>query len=131
MPPLSFQVQSREVVIDPFCGRGTVLALANELGLTALGVDVDAACVKAAERLDMEKLRKAEPGTWKIILNAFDILLVEVEKHDSYMIHFCSYYLFEICFCMFLYYVKSGCCKDLIECLKLKTKSKINWLCKR
>ena len=49
-----------KVVIDPFCGRGTVLALANELGVAALGVDVDAACVKAAERLDILKLRAAE-----------------------------------------------------------------------
>lgn len=49
-----------QVVIDPFCGRGTVLALANELGVAALGVDVDAACVKAAERLDILKLRAAD-----------------------------------------------------------------------
>eukprot|EP00435_Cladocopium_sp_Y103_P015804 s1188_g3.t2 len=54
------QGMGTEVVIDPFCGRGTVLALANELGLAALGVDVDAACVKAAERLDILKLRAAD-----------------------------------------------------------------------
>ena len=49
-----------QVVIDPFCGRGTVLALTNELGVAALGVDVDAAGVKAAKRLDILKLRAAD-----------------------------------------------------------------------
>lgn len=48
------------LVIDPFCGRGTVLALANDLGLPALGVDVDVACARAAERLDLEKLSRSE-----------------------------------------------------------------------
>ena len=88
VPPFSFRVQSRQVVIDPFCGRGTVLALANELGLTALGVDVDAACVKAAERLDMEKLRKAEPGTLHYFIQFWmqNRHFAEVEEHDSYMI---------------------------------------------
>lgn len=28
------------VVVDPFCGRGTVLAVANELGMDAVGVDL-------------------------------------------------------------------------------------------
>jgi hypothetical protein len=27
------------VVVDPFCGRGSVLAVANDLGLHAIGVD--------------------------------------------------------------------------------------------
>ena len=28
------------LVIDPFCGRGTVLAVANKLGLDALGIEL-------------------------------------------------------------------------------------------
>ena len=27
-------------VVDPFCGRGTVLAVANALGLDAVGVEI-------------------------------------------------------------------------------------------
>ena len=36
------------VVVDPFCGRGTVLAVANEMGFDALGVDVLAKRCRAA-----------------------------------------------------------------------------------
>lgn len=38
------------VVVDPFCGRGTVLAVANALGLDALGVDVSQRCCRASRR---------------------------------------------------------------------------------
>ena len=37
-----------EQVIDPFCGRGTVLAVANAMGLDALGVDISARRCRAA-----------------------------------------------------------------------------------
>jgi diadenosine tetraphosphate (Ap4A) HIT family hydrolase len=37
-----------EVVVDPFCGRGTVLAVANEMGFDAIGVDVGGKRVRAA-----------------------------------------------------------------------------------
>ncbi|CAE7892724.1 BRCC3, partial [Symbiodinium necroappetens] len=49
-----------ETIVDPFCGRGTVLAVANQLGLSALGVDVDQACMKAAQRLDMQRFLSSE-----------------------------------------------------------------------
>ena len=39
------------VVVDPFCGHGTVLAVANELGMDAIGVDVSTKRCKAARRL--------------------------------------------------------------------------------
>lgn len=39
------------LVVDPFCGHGTVLAVANELGLDALGVDRSRAQCKAARNL--------------------------------------------------------------------------------
>jgi hypothetical protein len=39
------------VVVDPFCGRGTVLAVANALGLDAIGVDRNGRCCRAARKL--------------------------------------------------------------------------------
>jgi hypothetical protein len=39
------------VVVDPFCGNGTVLAVANALGLDAVGVDRSARACSAARRL--------------------------------------------------------------------------------
>jgi len=36
------------VVVDPFCGRGTVLAVANEMGFDAIGVDIGGKRVRAA-----------------------------------------------------------------------------------
>lgn len=37
-----------KVVVDPFCGRGTVLAVANDMGLDAIGVDIGGKRVRAA-----------------------------------------------------------------------------------
>ncbi len=42
------------IVVDPFCGRGTVLAVANEMGLDALGVDISAKRCRAARALKLE-----------------------------------------------------------------------------
>jgi hypothetical protein len=36
------------VIVDPFCGRGTVLAVANDLGFDAIGVDISAKRCRAA-----------------------------------------------------------------------------------
>lgn len=36
------------VVVDPFCGRGTVLAIANEMGFDTIGVDISAKRCRAA-----------------------------------------------------------------------------------
>ena len=41
-------------VVDPFCGRGTVLAAANAAGLAAIGVDLSAKRCRAAERLTLD-----------------------------------------------------------------------------
>jgi hypothetical protein len=38
-------------VVDPFCGWGTVLAVANALGLDAIGVDLSARMCRRARRL--------------------------------------------------------------------------------
>lgn len=42
-------------VVDPFCGRGTVLAVANALGLDAIGVDLSARRCRAAGKLVVER----------------------------------------------------------------------------
>ncbi len=39
------------VVVDPFCGRGTVLAVANAMGFDAVGVDLGAKRCRAARNL--------------------------------------------------------------------------------
>jgi hypothetical protein len=41
------------VVVDPFCGRGTVLAVGNALGLDAIGVDRSPRCCRAAKKLSL------------------------------------------------------------------------------
>jgi hypothetical protein len=38
-------------VVDPFCGHGTVLAVANAMGLDALGVDISVRQCRAARKL--------------------------------------------------------------------------------
>lgn len=45
-------------VVDPFCGRGTVLAVANAMGFDAIGVDLSAKRCRAARVLSLD-----EPGT--------------------------------------------------------------------
>ncbi len=42
---------SARVVVDPFCGRGTVLAVANAMGLDAIGVELSAKRCRAARAL--------------------------------------------------------------------------------
>jgi len=44
------------LVVDPFCGRGSVLAVANALGLDALGVDLSAKRCRNARSLDLATL---------------------------------------------------------------------------
>jgi tRNA G10 N-methylase Trm11 len=41
-------------VVDPFCGQGTVLAVANTLGLAAIGVDRNSRACRAARKLTLE-----------------------------------------------------------------------------
>jgi DNA modification methylase len=36
-------------VCDPFCGHGTVLHVAEELGMDSVGVDIDPECCAACE----------------------------------------------------------------------------------
>jgi hypothetical protein len=43
-------------VVDPFCGKGTVLAVANALGLAALGVELSGKRCRAARKLSVAAL---------------------------------------------------------------------------
>lgn len=55
---------STRVVVDPFCGHGTALAVANALGLDAVGVDLGARRCRAARRLvvDLTALPDRSPS---------------------------------------------------------------------
>lgn len=41
------------LVVDPFCGYGTLLAVANEFGFSARGIDKSARCCRAARKLTL------------------------------------------------------------------------------
>jgi hypothetical protein len=43
------------VVVDPFCGRGTALAVANSMGLDAIGVELSAKRCRAARALTLPR----------------------------------------------------------------------------
>jgi SAM-dependent methyltransferase len=45
---------STRIVVDPFCGLGTVLAVANALGLDAVGVDIAPRMCRRARNLRIE-----------------------------------------------------------------------------
>ena len=42
-------------IVDPFCGWGTVLAVANMLGMEAIGVDLSARMVRKARALRIDR----------------------------------------------------------------------------
>ncbi|HEV8547638.1 MAG TPA: hypothetical protein VGQ57_01400 [Polyangiaceae bacterium] len=46
-------------IVDPFCGQGTALAVANAWGLDALGIDRSARCCRAARKLTMVAPQRA------------------------------------------------------------------------
>jgi len=49
------------LVVDPFCGHGTALAVANQFGFDALGVELSARKVRAAKRLVLNPGGAHEP----------------------------------------------------------------------
>ena len=51
------ETQTR-LVVDPFCGHGTVLAVANVMGFEGLGVDRSSRQVRAARKLTIDLKRE-------------------------------------------------------------------------
>lgn len=51
-----------QTVIDPFCGHGTVLAVANSLGLNAVGVELSPKRARMARRLTADGLLLSKRG---------------------------------------------------------------------
>jgi hypothetical protein len=49
------------VIVDPFCGRGTVLAVANTMGFDAIGIDISAKRCRAARTLVLDAVTLAPP----------------------------------------------------------------------
>lgn len=47
---------STRTIVDPFCGHGLILKVANRLGLNAIGVDLSRKCVKKARALIIDNL---------------------------------------------------------------------------
>ncbi|MES1178674.1 MAG: SAM-dependent methyltransferase [Myxococcales bacterium] len=47
------QESQTTLVVDPFCGHGTALAVANQYGFDALGVELSTRKVRAAKRLEL------------------------------------------------------------------------------
>lgn len=48
---------STRTIVDPFCGHGTVLAIANELGLDAVGVELSPKRAKKARALQTSEFK--------------------------------------------------------------------------
>ena len=44
---------SSKVILDPFVGRGTIPAIANNFGMDAIGIDIDPAQAEKARRMNM------------------------------------------------------------------------------
>ncbi len=50
------------LIIDPFCGHGTVLAAANELGMNALGVELSRKRCQKARQLNLQQFTSPDPS---------------------------------------------------------------------
>jgi hypothetical protein len=54
---VAFAGASDRLILDPFCGRGTIPAVAEALGFDAVGVDIDPAQCEKASRLRLALVR--------------------------------------------------------------------------
>jgi hypothetical protein len=50
-------------ILDPFCGHGSVLAVANDLGFNAIGVELSRKRAKVARSLTLGNLALGETGS--------------------------------------------------------------------
>ena len=44
-------------VVDPFTGRGTIIAIAYQCGLLALGIDIDEHQIKEAKKIIHKRIK--------------------------------------------------------------------------
>lgn len=66
-------------IIDPFAGQGTVLAMANSVGLPSIGVEISPKRCRKANNLEID-LELISPSMRKI---ALDIVAARAELADS------------------------------------------------
>ncbi|KAM9977076.1 hypothetical protein ACTFIR_010929 [Dictyostelium discoideum] len=66
-------------IIDPFCGKGSVLAVANVYGLNSVGVDLSSGKTKNSFnlQLDVETVNKFDPRVWQQSNNNKSNLLIK------------------------------------------------------
>lgn len=55
---VTFAGQADRLIIDPFCGRGTIPSVADALGFDSIGVDIDNSQCEKASRLKLTFSRK-------------------------------------------------------------------------
>jgi hypothetical protein len=58
----AIQTAQAQVIYDPFCGRGTVLAVANALGCNSIGFDIDEDQCAHARVLQVRPFGSSGPG---------------------------------------------------------------------
>lgn len=56
------KAQGVQQIVDPFCGRGTIPAVAHAMGLEGVGIDLDPAQCTAAEALRLEAATAPAPA---------------------------------------------------------------------
>jgi hypothetical protein len=77
------QHTSTRTVVDPFCGHGTVLAVANELGLSAIGIEIGKKRAKQAERLSAAGLQLNKGSPWPLKQQQQEEEQQQQEEHDG------------------------------------------------
>jgi hypothetical protein len=68
-------------IIDPFCGVGTVPAMANSIGISSLGIEISSKRCRQARKLDLDSI-------WQSILNKSNYSLLGFKKeYNKYNNH--------------------------------------------
>ena len=79
-------VAEAETILDPFCGKGTVMAMANQLGMHAVGVEISRKRCRQASRMRMGLETMARVSEWA---NQISLGIVEHRKRlkDNDILH--------------------------------------------